>query len=289
VIDRKLRVGTWNILGRQRHHDSRVADDGAVYDTLADTRTDILCLQEVHFYDGEVEAQLRSELRAAGLSYFVGAPLSPSHLDEEAQLGVGIAARFPLQRPSTRALSNPGLRANVRGQEWELHDKGLIGTQVRLSPGVQFNVYSLHLFPFFEFGADDRADHVDKMWRELWDVVDGHNEHLPTILAGDYNRADRADAAAEFSRVGWNFCASGVPTTATGLSLDDIALNWAPGTCTRQVIQTFSDHHLVLAEIDMSRPPCAGDQVVRENRDAIMPIMSTPSRLSDVGGAPRHR
>ncbi|HWM21121.1 MAG TPA: endonuclease/exonuclease/phosphatase family protein [Ilumatobacteraceae bacterium] len=264
---RKLRIGTWNILGRRRHHDSRVADDGAVYETVAKAGTDILCLQEVHFYDGEVDKQLREELEDAGMNHFVGSPLSPSHLDEKAQLGVGIAARFPLLEFATRTLSNPGLRANVRGQVWELHDKGLIRARIQLTPNVAVNVYSLHLFPFFEFGVDDQTDYVDKMWRELWDVVDGADE--PTILAGDYNQTGRADAAKEFSRGNWSFCTPDTSTTSTGLSLDDVALSWAPDTCEPRVIPTFSDHHLVLVEIDLSTPPRVRDRVM----------------LSDIGGA----
>ena len=101
------------------------------------------------------------------------------------------------------------------------------------------------------------------MWHELWDAVDRTDGQLPTIVAGDYNRADRAAAAAEFSRIGWHFNAPDIETTATGLSLDDIALSWTQGASRPQVVSTFSDHHLVMMEIDLSRPPCSDDLITR--------------------------
>jgi endonuclease/exonuclease/phosphatase family metal-dependent hydrolase len=243
-----LRVGTWNILGRQRYEGSDTAD-GAVRGTLTEVPVDVLCLQEVHFYDGLPDAQLRKELHGAGLTYFAGEPLSPSHLDENAQLGVGIAARVPLDEVQVRTLSNPGLRANVRGQEWELHDKGLVGARVRLDEDTFVNVYSLHLFPFFEFGVNDRNGHVDKMWRELWDYVDGNTGSTRVILAGDYNQAKRVEAAKEWSQSNWNFCATDTITTTVGLPLDDVALNWSTSHCRPEVFPTFSDHHLVVVEL----------------------------------------
>ncbi|WP_352231264.1 hypothetical protein [Actinomadura sp. NBRC 104412] len=94
---------------------------------LVNQNIDVLCLQEVHFYDGVPDEQLLKELRKAGLSQFIGLPLSRSHLDDAAELGIAIASRLPIDGRDEIRLTNPGVRAVVRGQNWVLHDKGMIG------------------------------------------------------------------------------------------------------------------------------------------------------------------
>jgi endonuclease/exonuclease/phosphatase family metal-dependent hydrolase len=247
-----LRVGTWNILGRRRNEVLELADDGAVSATLAEDPVDVLCLQEVHFYGGSADEQLRAELRTAGLNHFVGKALSPSHLDARAELGICIAARFPLRNPYAHRLNNPGLRRKVRGADWVLHDKGLVGAELKLGDGCILKIYSLHLFPFFEFGVDDDDAYVDHMWSELWKFVDKKSNGTRTILAGDYNQAGRVDAAKAKSHRSWNFCASEEVTTRFGLSLDDIAIDWSAPPVDPKVVKTFSDHHLVIADLVLS-------------------------------------
>jgi len=144
--------------------------------------------------------------------------------------------------------ANPGLRARVRGQDWFLHDKGLIGADLEVGWGTRVRVYSLHLFPFFEFGVGDADVHVSRMWRELWQYVDQLSGSAGVILAGDYNHTGRAGAAKEWSEHPWTFCVpQGMTTTRIGLSLDDIAINWTAPPDFVTVRDTFSDHHLVIA------------------------------------------
>jgi endonuclease/exonuclease/phosphatase family metal-dependent hydrolase len=246
-----FRIGTWNILGRRDHHLCASARDGSIQAILDTEPVDVLSLQEVHFYDGEADPQLIKELQAAGLKHFIGRPFSPSHLDTKAQLGVGIAARSPLFGVYEHRLENPGLKAVVRGTDWSLHDKGLIGAEIQLHDNQTLRVYSLHLFPFFEFGVPDDDNYVEQMWRELWDYADVAAGDNKVILAGDYNQVDRAMAAKVWSRTQWRFCAPNIPTTTTGMSLDDIAVNWLGETTPPKVVATFSDHHLIVANIEV--------------------------------------
>jgi exonuclease III len=243
-----LRIGTWNILGRRRACTKDTVEDGAVSALLTNNPVDVLCLQEVHFYEGRPDAQVVGELRAAGLRYAVWLPLSESHLDSSAHLGIGIVARDRVYLVDRFRLSNPELKAIVRGQEWVLHDKGMVGATIRRN-GRQISVFSLHLFPFHEFGVADDDECVEDMWREFWEHVDTVATDADAVLAGDFNQIKRKDVAERFSRREWQFCVGDTVTTSFGLSLDEIALSWSPSSSSSRSIPTFSDHHLAIAEI----------------------------------------
>jgi len=92
---------------------------------------------------------------------------------------------------------------------------------------------------------------VTAMWQEFWTRADSRRCSDRTILAGDFNQKDRESPAQKWSRRRWRFCFDGKPTTANGHALDEIALDWTPKTCRPDVIPTFSDHHLVVVEVDL--------------------------------------
>jgi endonuclease/exonuclease/phosphatase family metal-dependent hydrolase len=244
-----LRVGTWNILGRRTANTLRAVPPGAVSSVIGSVGVDILCLQEVHFYGDSPDEQLVTELRSAGLEYFVGRPFSPSHLDESALLGVAVASTRPLTETHVVRLSNPGLTALVRGNQWVLHDKGMIGCRVDLPGAASLDVYSLHLFPFFEFGVSEDDQQVTEMWQEFWSCVDTLSESDRTILAGDFNQQQREAPAEKWSKRSWNFCLDSTSTVTNGLALDEVALDWRPTLYQLQVIPNFSDHHLAVVDL----------------------------------------
>jgi endonuclease/exonuclease/phosphatase family metal-dependent hydrolase len=248
-----IRIGTWNILGRKNYHQGGSAGVGAIASVLADHTVDVLCLQEVHFFGGRPEPQVTEELHEAGLTELVTEPLSPSHLDPQAQLGILIASRHPITGKRTFRLPNPGISAQVRGATWTMHDKGLLGATVLPEGNEPVEVYTLHLFPFFEFGIAEAHQHVREMWQEFWRYVDGEVGHGPMVLAGDFNHQNRSSAARRWSGQPWRFCFDRRPTTENGLSLDDIAVNRPVGVRT-QVTPTFSDHRLAVAELTLGGP-----------------------------------
>lgn len=122
------------------------------------------------------------------------------------------------------------------------------GTRVHLDGDRSIVVLALHLFPFFEFGVPDDDERVDHMWDEFWRYANKIGAEGKTVLAGDYNQADRVNAAKE-REAPWNFCAADRTTTVTGMSIDDIALNWCGGNPSVKIVPTFSDHHLVMATV----------------------------------------
>jgi endonuclease/exonuclease/phosphatase family metal-dependent hydrolase len=252
VNNRSLTVGTWNVLGRRVYPTGRTAEPGTVRTILRDHPMDVLSLQEIHFYDGQPDHQLIGELRDAGFEHFVGQPLSASHLDRAAQLGVGVASRYPLIGRKPIRLNRPELRARVRGEQWVLHDKGMVGCALALGGDQALWVYSLHLFPFFEFGVGESDDRVNRMWEEFWQQADQLAAQADLVLAGDFNHQRREPAAERFSGRRWRFCLGSAETTMNGLSLDDIALSWSPPAAPRtELIQTFSDHRLAIAHVQL--------------------------------------
>jgi exonuclease III len=244
-----LRIATWNICGRRVNNSPEVAPAGAVEEVIHRERPDILCLQEVHFYEGEPEVQLLKELSSAGLDNFIGLPLSRSHLDESARLGVGIASAWPLSGKYAFWLSNPGLQASVDGEWWDMHDKGMIGCRVKTSQIPSIQVFSLHLFPFHAFRIEGEEEYVAEMWSEFWKYADSLIGEDPVILAGDFNQEKRELSAERWSMKKWYFSAEGCVTTTWGLPADDVVVSFQPRQVAVRLVPTFSDHYFVTTVI----------------------------------------
>jgi endonuclease/exonuclease/phosphatase family metal-dependent hydrolase len=247
-----LRVASWNILGRRDARTDQPANEGSVHEILAGLGIDVLCLQEVHFYNDEPDQQLIKELGLAGLPHFAGLSLSASHLDPSARLGVGVASVWPLRNIENVVLTAPEIKAHVRGEEWVLHDKGMVGCDVDVPGQPPVRIYSLHLFPFHEFGIRNGDARIAEMWNHFWRHADSRAHGGCTILAGDFNQQDTKDAATTWSKASWSFCFTNVLTTSRGLALDEIALNQPIVAISTKVISTFSDHHMVLAEVEVT-------------------------------------
>lgn len=249
----RLRIGTWNICGRHVGNSaSGIAQAGQVSSVITQYQPDVLCLQEVHFYEGEADPQLMVELAEGNLNYIIGAPFSESHLDSRAYLGNAIASRWPLSDVSVFRLTNPGLRKPSHGPDWRLHDKGVLGCRADI-PGIRsVRIHSLHLFPFHELNFDVNKRHVDTMWREFWSYIDSINGADLLIAAGDFNQEDREIMSRRWSSKDWQFCTRGRATTDWG-SIDDVAISPAQYGAEVTTALTFSDHYFVLAEIVMNR------------------------------------
>jgi endonuclease/exonuclease/phosphatase family metal-dependent hydrolase len=244
-----IRVGTWNIAGGRSGETSEVVNSAVIADVVASAKVQILCLQEAHYYRGGLDSQLQRALKDAGLTHLAGAPVSESHIDPDAELGLVVAASYPVHFVDAYTLRNPGLQAVVRGQEWVMHDKGWIECEVVGPSGVPVRVSSVHLFPFHEFDVPDDDPMVRDMWREFWRGIDNLDGDM-CIVAGDFNQCKRSAPAREYSRRGWTFClGDDTATTPSGLALDDIAVSGPIAVNGHQLHPTFADHHLISADL----------------------------------------
>ena len=89
------------------------------------------------------------------------------------------------------------------------------------------------------------------MWHEFWDYADGLVGRGQLVLAGDFNQQSRRHAARRWSKQNWHFCFERVGTTANGLALDEIVLNWPAAEPKTALVPTFSDHYLVTADVQL--------------------------------------
>src|SRR5882724_11611618 len=126
-----ISVATWNIGGAilgPSHQTGGKPQLDYYADILRTHQPDIVCLQEAHhYYDEHQPNQTQQLAKLTDYPHTVSVPISPSHLDPNAQLGLGVISRFPIQTHRYVQLPNPGLYATgPNGEQWVPFDKGYL-------------------------------------------------------------------------------------------------------------------------------------------------------------------
>jgi endonuclease/exonuclease/phosphatase family metal-dependent hydrolase len=211
----QLRVGTWNIHEAMpltgTPTQGRHAVIDEVVDQVCDNEIDILAMQEVEFGSDGTSSVLSALTRRTPLRHVRAYP--------------------------------------INGKEMRSHDKGFMVCAVPVG-GRDMTVVSLHSFPFHRFGR--RPEEPD--FREVWEtfartLTSGFStEYL--VICGDFNTANRRLVTdlldPRMTR------AIGSTPTHRGMPIDDILLSPAFGAGTdAQIVDTFSDHHLCLADLTL--------------------------------------
>jgi endonuclease/exonuclease/phosphatase family metal-dependent hydrolase len=247
----QLRVATWNIheamplTGTPTQARHAVIDE--VVDQVCDNEIDILAMQEVEFDSDGTSSVLSALTRRTPLRHVRAFPISPSSFLTGHYAGLAIVSRFPIGHTERHKLPNPYLRTTHNGKEMRSHDKGFMVCAVPVG-GRDMTVVSLHSFPFHRFGR--RPEEPD--FREVWEtfartLTTGFStEYL--VICGDFNTANRRLVTdllnPRMTR------AIGSTPTHRGMPIDDILLSPAFGAGTdAQIVDTFSDHHLCLADL----------------------------------------
>lgn len=246
----RLVVATWNVHSGVPARWSRrsFAESLAL---LADVRPDALALQEVECDPRSHRPAPRSAeiLEASRLPYRALFPLSPSHQTPGYALGVGLASRWAPVSLRRHRLPKPGTHAARAATTpgFEPHDKGLLVAVVPTALGA-LAFGSVHVFPFHRFGVTAQDPAVASVWDCLAGTIDGIDADA-VVVAGDYNTGDRALLLERLSRRRLASATAGAATRPSGASFDDVLVSSALSVQVCSTLATFSDHHLVVAEL----------------------------------------
>lgn len=243
----RLRVATWNVHEGIPAGRAVPPDEEAFWAPLIAARADVAALQEVRFSASGGIGDLELVAKHAGLPHVAAFPLSVSSFDSEASAGVALLSRQPLRKERLRKLPNPGLRREGNGCVLDSHDKGLLEA-VFDHDGQAVRVVSLHALPFHRFGRV--AQDFESIWTALALLI-GPVTELPLLIAGDFNTSHRE---LLIDRVqGKLHSAIGQQATHEGRATDDILYTESFRLISQNVVPTYSDHALCLAELDWPR------------------------------------
>jgi endonuclease/exonuclease/phosphatase family metal-dependent hydrolase len=252
----RFRFATWNVGGCQTgasHQRNHAADLDYFANMLAHFAPDIVCIQESHsYYDGRTAQHIELAQRT-GLTILAAQPISPSHMDDSAQLTLSILGRNVVPAGPVRYIQFPNPRLSAKGptgEEWTLFDKGVLSLAIE-TPVVSgtINVMNAHCFPLHYFGA--RAD--EPQFRPIWDVLEAEILRCcsaPLLAAIDTNfepiGAVLGDALAKCSLAS---VIEGTPTTPKGAQQDFIVVS--PGFRSREAkaVPTEADHHFCYVDV----------------------------------------
>jgi endonuclease/exonuclease/phosphatase family metal-dependent hydrolase len=241
----RLRVATWNVHEGITAGHAAPRDGEAFWAPLIAARVDVAALQEVRFSTSGDLGDLELVAKRAGLPHIAAFPLSVSLFDSEASAGVALLSRRPLCKKRPRKLPNPGLRREGNGSVLDSHDKGLLEA-VFDHDGQPVRMISLHALPFHRFGRVPQD--FESIWTALAELIEPVTE-VPLLIAGDFNTNHRELLTDRVQ--GKLHSAIGQQITHENRATDDILYTDMFRLISQDVVPTYSDHALCLAELEL--------------------------------------
>jgi endonuclease/exonuclease/phosphatase family metal-dependent hydrolase len=284
----RLRIGSWNVHGGITFDPTQLLDPElpGIASTILSAKLDVVALQEVRMPTDKAyaRAQLETLGKQAGLPYLRVWPIHQSidrrfqvvevtntsnrdggdsssiksvpesrlhkRGNETYEMGVALLSRTPLSNFREERIRPP---RHLR--RCGCHDKGLLAARLEVA-GRSIVVGSVHVVPFRYYAAKAEDESYRKIWKHIARVVRSMADR-PMILAGDFNSEKRSlltDELEWISAPAFYSALNGRPTTTTGRSLDDILFTdpFVVNQETVEVIPTFSDHSLCIAELDLN-------------------------------------
>jgi endonuclease/exonuclease/phosphatase family metal-dependent hydrolase len=240
----RLRVATWNV-----HEGIPVDGPGSgaeapLWDALVAADVQVAALQEVRFSElGEPEglAAVAERLR---MPYLLSFPLSSSCFRASDSVGVAVLSRFPLAEERRTLLPNPRLQSGSNGCVSVTHDKGVLSAVVRWGRRL-VRVASVHSFPFHRFGRAPEEDEFDGVWSTLARSIHASEEEA-VLVCGDFNTERRELLTDHMDRKLYRAIVDRV--THRDLATDDILFSEELDLVESEVVSTYSDHALCVAE-----------------------------------------
>jgi endonuclease/exonuclease/phosphatase family metal-dependent hydrolase len=249
-----MRCLTWNVSGA-------VLKENGAPETLTYTESveyiskcidamhaDVVCLQEVPFVPGEDFAQ--SVARLAKLPYYESVAVSPSHLHDNAHLGLCILSRSPLIRTEKIELPNPNVTVHLEGGRSERsHDKIVLSVSIEFEDRA-VEICCAHL-PAFRILKRHPGEPLFAPLRTRLKEKVSPRLNSPCLVVGDLNTESIENLIPGLSKFANTQELISVPTRVDGTICDQVVLSHHWGSGIVSIIPTWSDHHLCVAEMSM--------------------------------------
>ena len=184
-MSKKLTVASWNIAGGRTmrsldHFDYEKEDLGYFAGILQAADPDVVLLQEVHF--GEDRSVARDLAALLGYENVYEQPISPSHIDENYQLGMAVLSKDPLEPLDTLEYTYPHFPLFFSdGRPASVHHKGA----QRLMMG-DIMIVNTQMLPLPVFGARYDQGEGNVLAGKI-DSALVESLKAPLIFGGDFN------------------------------------------------------------------------------------------------------
>lgn len=251
-----MKIATWNIsaginpnnyVGEffDKSKESNI-DDRCLRDiarTIVENEIDVIALQEVVTTESFKYMQNLSKL--TGYKYFVSFENSPCHLIENANFGVAILSKYPLELIKKQFFENPHLTKQTQKGLYHTHDKGYLA--VKVMSDKPFVMTNASLLPFHRF--DYNIVDFKHLFCEFQEFVISNNAYA----LGDYNAIQgKVNLQKVFDKIDnlYEFLFDEV-TTTDNKKCDNILLPKSVQVIDKYIVKNIdiSDHFLCVVEI----------------------------------------
>lgn len=252
----KLKIATWNIAGGQKvasldRFDYEGEDIGYFVNMLARIAPDIVCLQETHTSKLRIlAAEIAEQL---GMRYVYNAPISPSHLNPEYQLGTAVLSNIQLEPLKEVTYPYPTFGHTLaNGRPAAKHDK-----MVQLFSYRGVMIANTQMLPLHIFNERYDSGAGSQLAKHIQEVLMSHLR-TPLIFCGDMNfdtpQTIYPDLYAHFA------LKEALPDVITrpnarGLKLtpDHILISEQVQLLRSGVVPAQTDHYLCWVEVEVGR------------------------------------
>lgn len=249
----KLKIATYNISGGFYEDDQSVdffdkskSDDidlrmlNETIKIINEENIDIICFQEI--ITTERIGYIKRLSDGTNLKYYEQFETSPCHLVENAEMGIAILSKYPIESSIKKMFTNPRLsKTTSSGNTYYSFDKGLLISKVNIN-GNYISVLTHHGFPFRRFNTTPEAN--ESVFVEFDNFI---KELNPDVITGDFNAEGFIDMM-DYTRDNY-IKTIDVPTTDDGKKFDNILIKNGKNYTTK-IIESLSDHFVVIEEIE---------------------------------------
>jgi len=249
----------WNIGGgltRATNSDNtldesyNIDDLGYVIQKLKQLDPDVMTLQEIHGDNNYNQASIIA--KALGCEYLTCQMLSPSHLNENYNLGVAIISRFPMQNLCQGLFKNPKLSiSRPNGSIWKTHDKGFVSSTISIN-NIPVEVFSTQLMPLHRFEQSVDSEVAKVVYRDIDTKL--RPREGAYLIGGDFNiDLERiADYFPQISAHGEEVEQS-APTFANGKRYDHVLFGGIQLISSRVDDDVLTDHYPIISQFELEK------------------------------------